>query len=101
MPVWMHERARHILEKNPDMPEGQAFAIATQQAYALGKVPKGWGTAEGRRKAKRKYREPTEYIGRAHGHDVRPTLTCSVCKRRNFLTARSLRAHKRKHKATR
>jgi hypothetical protein len=94
----MHERARHLLEKNPDMPESMAFGIATQQAYAIGKVPKGYGTAEGRRTAKKKYRQPaTAYEGRAHGHDVRPTLTCSVCKRSNFLTAKSLRRHKAKH----
>jgi hypothetical protein len=43
------------------MDEGEAFAIATQQAHALGKTPQGYGTSEGRRTAKRKYRSPSEY----------------------------------------
>lgn len=40
------------------MPEGQSWAIATQQAHAAGKSPKGYGTPEGRRKAKQKYDAP-------------------------------------------
>ena len=41
------------------MPESQSFAIATQQAYAAGKAPKkGFGTAEGKKKAKQKYDDP-------------------------------------------
>lgn len=45
------------------MPESQAWAIATQQAYASGKAPKSYGTKEGRREAKRKYDEPKgEYV---------------------------------------
>lgn len=35
-----------------------AFGLATQQSHALGKTPKGYGTAEGRKKAKKKYDEP-------------------------------------------
>lgn len=58
MPQWIHDRARHIQAKNPEMPESQAFAIATQQSHAVGKTPKGYGTAEGRKKAKRKYSTP-------------------------------------------
>lgn len=58
MPQWIHDRAKHIQEKNPDMPESQAFAIATQQSHAIGKSPKGYGTAEGRRTAKAKYDSP-------------------------------------------
>ena len=52
MPAWMHERADHIQAKNPDMPKSEAFAIATQQMHALGKGPKSYGTAEGKRTAK-------------------------------------------------
>lgn len=58
MPQWIHSRAEHILAKNPDMPKSEAFAIATQQSHALGKSPKGYGTAEGRHEAKVKYTTP-------------------------------------------
>jgi hypothetical protein len=62
MPQWIHDRAKHIRAKNPDMPESQSWAIATQQAHATGKSPKGYGTAEGKREAKQKYDEPkSEY----------------------------------------
>lgn len=40
------------------MPKSQAFAIATQQSHATGHTPQGYGTAEGRRKAKKKYDAP-------------------------------------------
>ncbi len=55
MPEWIHERARHLMEKNPDMEESTAFAVATQQGHAAGKTPKGYGTPEGKKKAKEKY----------------------------------------------
>lgn len=55
MPKVIHDRAEHILSKNPDMPKSEAWAIATQQAEAAGKVP-GYGTEEGNRKAKTKYK---------------------------------------------
>lgn len=42
------------------MPESQAFAIATQQSHAIGKSPKGYGTSEGRREAKKKYDTPSD-----------------------------------------
>ena len=42
------------------MDESEAFAIATQQAHALGKSPKGYGTLEGRAEARRKYRTPQD-----------------------------------------
>lgn len=49
------------------MPESQAFAIATQQAYAAGKAPKSYGTREGRSEAKQKYDEPkSEYVQTAN-----------------------------------
>lgn len=60
MPAWIHNRAERILRKNPNMDEGEAFAIATQQAHALGKSPKGYGTSEGRAEAHRKYRTPQD-----------------------------------------
>ena len=60
MPKWIHDRAEHILAKNPSMPKSQAFAIATQQSHALGKSPKSWGTEEGREKAKAKYKTPSD-----------------------------------------
>jgi hypothetical protein len=55
MPEWMHNRAEHILAKNPSMPKSEAFAIATQQMHSLGKGPKGYGTPEGRATAKAKF----------------------------------------------
>lgn len=58
MPQWIEQRKEHLLKKNPNMPESMAWGLATQQAHALGKTPKGYGTAEGRREAKRKYDEP-------------------------------------------
>ncbi len=61
MPAWVLNRAERILQKNPDMDKGEAFAIATQQAHALGKTPQGYGTSEGRRTAKKKYRSPAAY----------------------------------------
>ncbi len=61
MPAWIHNRAERLLQKNPEMDKGEAFAIATQQAHALGKTPQGYGTSEGRRTAKTKYRSPSEY----------------------------------------
>ena len=58
MPQWIHDRARHIQAKNPEMNESAAFAIATQQAHATGKSPKGYGTSAGREEAKEKYTTP-------------------------------------------
>jgi hypothetical protein len=58
MPEWIHERAKHILAKNPDMPKRIAFASATQQSHAVGKTPKGYGTAAGKRVAKAKFDKP-------------------------------------------
>jgi len=62
MPRWIEDRAKHIQKKNPDMDESAAWAIATQQAHKLGKTPKNYGTAEGKRAAKEKYGKPkSEY----------------------------------------
>ena len=58
MPAFIHERAKHILAKNPEMETGLAFALATQQSHALGKSPKKFGTLKGRRTAKKKYDKP-------------------------------------------
>lgn len=60
MPKWIHDRAKRLLDHNPSMPEGEAFAIATQQAHAVGKSPKGYGTAEGREVAREKYDTPKD-----------------------------------------
>ena len=40
------------------MPESESWAIATQQSHATGHTPKGYGTAEGKREAKKKYDTP-------------------------------------------
>lgn len=58
MPKWIHDRARHIQAKNPEMSESTAFAIATQQAHATGKSPEGFGTTKSRQEAKAKYTTP-------------------------------------------
>lgn len=58
MPAWVHDRAQHLLAKNPKMDKSQAFAIATQQSHALGKSPKGYGTSEGKSRAKQKFNKP-------------------------------------------
>lgn len=60
MPEWIHNRVEHLLAKNPSMPKGEAFALATQQGEALHKTPKGFGTPEGRREAKAKYSTPKD-----------------------------------------
>lgn len=60
MPQWIEDRKDRLLRKNPGMDESKAWAIATQQAHALGKTPKGYGTAEGRRTAKKKYTTPKD-----------------------------------------
>jgi hypothetical protein len=62
MPAWIHDRAEHLLAKNPDMNKSTAFAVATQQSHALGKSPKGYGTAEGRRVAKAKFDTPGDDV---------------------------------------
>jgi len=66
MPEWVHNRAEHILAKNPSMPKGMAFAIATQQAHATGHTPKSFGTAEGKATAKAKFDTPKNDEQRAN-----------------------------------
>jgi len=60
LPKWVHDRARHIQAKNPSMPESEAFACATQQAHAVKKSPKDYGTPQGRHEAKQKYDTPKD-----------------------------------------
>jgi hypothetical protein len=63
MPAWIHDRAEHLLAKNPKMTKSQAFAISTQQGHKLGKNPKGYGTKRGKRAARKKYDKPRkEYV---------------------------------------
>lgn len=72
MPAWLHARAEHIQAKNPSMPESEAFAIATQQSHALGKTPKGYGTAKGKRVAKAKYDTPEDDVKTAFAERMLP-----------------------------
>lgn len=65
MPQWIHSRAEHLLAKNPSMSKSTAFAIATQQSHKVGKTPKGYGTAEGKREAKAKYDKPKKEYTKA------------------------------------
>lgn len=58
MPKWIHDRALHLRKKNPDMDESASWAIATQQAHKLKKTPKNYGTVEGRKAARAKFKEP-------------------------------------------
>ena len=60
MPAWIHNRAEHLMDKNPDMKKSTAFAIATQQAYGANKAPSNFGTAKGKKKADRKYDKPAK-----------------------------------------
>jgi len=69
---WIHDRAHHIMEKGDVQSrygerEGKsvAYAIATQQAHATGKSPKGFRTSEGVAKAKAKYDDPGHYKKKA------------------------------------
>lgn len=62
MPKWIHERAKHLLARNPEMKKSTAFAVATQQSHALGKSPKGYGTPKGKRIAKAKYETPSDDV---------------------------------------
>lgn len=55
------------MSKNPDMQESTAWAVATQQAYAAGKSPKGYGTPQGRHEAKAKFDKPKkDYVQTAN-----------------------------------
>lgn len=74
MPAWIHDRARRIISKNPEIAESTAFAIATQQSHALGKSPKDFGTEEGRSKAKKKYQDP-KTMKKSAFVDALPALT--------------------------
>jgi hypothetical protein len=88
MPAWIHNRAEHILAKNPSMPESEAFGIATQQGHAAGHTPKGFGTAEGRSTAKAKFSTPKDDEKRANpGHLSSPKLAGA-----NFTHVISVRA---------
>lgn len=60
MPKWIHDRAKYIRSKNPDLPEGAEWGIATQQGYATKKAPSDYGTKKGRQKAKKKYKKPAK-----------------------------------------
>jgi hypothetical protein len=66
VPEWIEKRKAHLMKKNPEMDESTAWGIATNQARAAGKVSKDFGTAEGRRSAKKTYKKkPAEYEQRA------------------------------------
>lgn len=65
MPEWIDKRQQHLRAKNPEMPESEAWAVATQQAHAAGKSPKGYGTPEGRHESKAKYDEPKKEYEKA------------------------------------
>lgn len=58
MPKWVEDRKDHLMKKNPDMSETTAWALATQQGRAAGKVEKSYGTSKGKKKAKKKYKKP-------------------------------------------
>ena len=70
MPTWIHDRVERLRQRKPTMPESEAWAIATQQSHALGKSPKGYGTAEGRRTAKAKYKTPGDDVKTANYQDI-------------------------------
>lgn len=79
MPEWIHNRAEHLLARNPDMKKSTAFAVATQQSHALGKSPKGYGTSQGRHEAKQKYDTPKDDTKAANpGHLESPKMAMPV-----------------------
>lgn len=55
---WIHDRANRIMEKNPEIDKGVAYATATQQAHKVGKSPKKFRTKQGMREAKAKFSLP-------------------------------------------
>lgn len=71
MPAFIHDRAEHILAKNPKMGKSTAFAVATQQSHALGKSPRGYGTSEGKATAKKKYPSKKSYVKGANPGKLR------------------------------
>lgn len=58
---WIHDRAHHIMGKNPSMSKSIAYAVATQQAHKVGKSPRSFRTAEGVRQAKAKHPLPKKF----------------------------------------
>jgi len=64
---WIHDRAKRLQRKNPDMEERTAFAVATQQAHKVGKSPKKFRTAEGMRTAKSKFSLPKKEYRKTAG----------------------------------
>ena len=99
MPQWLHDRAGHLLPKNPKMRKSTAFAIATQQSHRLGKSPKGYGTAEGKREAKAKYDAPKkEYVKTPNpgGLDSPKLKESAVAKVARVLTMRGRKRIKEK-----
>jgi hypothetical protein len=58
MPKWVEDRKDYLMKKNPEMAESTAWALATQQGRAAGKVEKAYGTSKGKKKAKKKYKKP-------------------------------------------
>lgn len=84
MPEWIHNRAEHLLAKNPDMSKSTAFAVATQQSHAMGKTPKSYGTKAGRVEAKKKYDTPKGDVHKANpGNLDSPKLAAML---RGFVT---------------
>jgi hypothetical protein len=71
VPAWIHERAKHLLAKNPSMSKSTAFGVATQQSHAKGKTPKGYGTTAGKTIAKAKYDEPKAYTSVANPENLK------------------------------
>lgn len=73
---WIHDRAEHLMSKNPDMPKGVAYATATLQGHKVGKSPKKFRTAGGMAYAKAKHRRPIKEYRKTAGvaeefHDAR------------------------------
>ena len=66
MPDWIHKRRDHIKKENPKMDDSMAWALATEQAYATDKAPKGFGSEKSRKKSKKKYKKsPSSYEQKA------------------------------------
>ena len=72
MPAWVHDRADHIRARNPSMPESEAWGIASLQAHALGKGPRGWGTDAAKKKGKGRYDTPKDDVQTANPGKLKP-----------------------------
>ena len=92
MPDWIHQRRDHIKKQNPGMDDSMAWALATEQAYAIDKAPKEYGTEKGRKRSKKKYKKsPSKYEQKADPPKKKKSKKKSFIFNCRFLTAMLIR----------